>query len=83
MFLCYFFALWWKDEKFRENIEKLGLIVKPAGEVVLAQFVIPAKAGIQQFPFYSAMDAHFRGHDSFLFKLSQHRRSDVMAYSIS
>ena len=43
------------------------------GLFVVAQFVIPAKAGIQIFPFYSAMDAHFRGHDNFLFKLSQYR----------
>jgi hypothetical protein len=37
---------------------------------MLAQFVIPAKAGIQIFLFCSTMDAHFRGHDNFLFELS-------------
>jgi hypothetical protein len=40
--------------------------------MVLAQFVIPAKAGIQIFLFCSTMDAHFRGHDNFLFKLSHY-----------
>ncbi len=46
---------------------------------VLAQFVIPAKAGrrldsarIQIFLFCPILDAHFRGHDNFLLKLSQH-----------
>ena len=45
------------------------------GNRVLAQFVIPAKAGIQIFLFCSTMDAHFRGHDNFLFKLSHYRKS--------
>ncbi len=39
---------------------------------VLAQFVIPAKAGIQIILFCSIMDAHFRGHDNFLLKLSHY-----------
>jgi hypothetical protein len=39
---------------------------------VLAQFVIPAKAGIQIFIFYCAMDAHFRGHDFLFLKLSHY-----------
>jgi len=32
---------------------------------VLAQFVIPAKAGIQIFLFCSTMDAHFSLRDAF------------------
>ena len=44
-----------------------------AEKSVLAQFVIPAKAEIQIFLFCSTMDAHFRGHDNFLFKLSHYR----------
>ena len=46
--------------------------------MVQAQFVIPAKAGIQIFLFCSTMDAHFRGHDNFLFKLSRYPRSSPL-----
>ncbi len=53
---------------------------------VLAQFVIPAKAGrqldssrIQIFLFCSTMDAHFRGHDNFLIKLSHYRNYRLLA----
>jgi hypothetical protein len=49
----------------------MGLRQEPQS-VVLAQFVIPAKAGIQILCFHCAMDAHFRGHDIFFLKLGQH-----------
>ena len=56
----------------------MGLRQEPQS-VVLAQFVIPAKAGrrldssrIQILCFHYTMDAHFRGHDIFFLKLGQH-----------
>ena len=46
---------------------------KMTNNSVLAQFVIPAKAGIQILYFHCTMDAHFRGHDIFFLKLIQHQ----------
>ena len=57
------------------NMQYESLTVNFSRKMVLAQFVIPAKAGIQILCFHCTMDAHFRGHDIFFLKLSQHSKN--------